>query len=319
MPVIAVFHGIIIVMFFQCLSALLDPTRRGERGVKWPLVAHTTAMFSFVTVSVVANFYVQIIAFIDNRNFPGIDWYPPGPTGYLLLTGSEAVVVVSSAPMILNGWLADGLLLYRCFVIYAGSYWVIAFPCLMYFASFGLGIVYIFQSSHSLDSYWMTSAFNFGVLYFSISLSLNILLTSMIVGRLILHNRSIRNMVGASSTFGGLTSFVNVILVESCALCGVGSALLIGAWSAESYLTEYFSWVFVATQVIAPFLIILRVANRTALTSKTISMSIGSLHFRGERSMDSGGAPPETSLDGRREAPGGVCVEAENAIEEVPL
>ena len=95
----------------------------------------------------------------------------------------------------------------------------------------------------------MTSAFNFGVLYFSISLSLNILLTLMIVGRLALHNRAIRNMVGASSQFGGLTGFVNVILVESCALCGVGSALFIGAWSVGSYLTDYFSWVYTATQV----------------------------------------------------------------------
>ena len=107
--------GIIIVMFFQCLNALLDPTRLKERGVKWPLVAHTTAMFSFVTVSIVANSYVQIIAFIDNRNFPGADLLSPGPTGYFLLIVSEAIVVMASAPMVLNGWLADGLLV--CFAM----------------------------------------------------------------------------------------------------------------------------------------------------------------------------------------------------------
>ena len=72
-------------------------------------------MFPLVTASIVANFYVQIITFIDNLNFSGADWFPSGPAGYLLLITPEAAAVVPSAPMVLNGWLADGLLV--CFVL----------------------------------------------------------------------------------------------------------------------------------------------------------------------------------------------------------
>ena len=101
--------GIIIFMFFQCMSALLDPTRRKERGVKWPLIVHTAAMFSFTTVFIVTTIYVHINDSIDNRNFPGDDVFPPGPFGYLL-SNPDAVYLVSLVPLVLNSWFGDGLL-----------------------------------------------------------------------------------------------------------------------------------------------------------------------------------------------------------------
>ena len=80
------------------------------------------------------------------------------------------------------------------------------------------------------------------------------------------------------------------------------------------------------TQVIAPFLIVIRIANRSALTHSTItSANIGSLHFRSRgKSVDdneTGDGYPTESMgivtDG--DAPGepGVCTDA--TIDEVPL
>jgi hypothetical protein len=62
----------------------------------------------------------------------------------------------------------------------------------------------------------------FEISYYSISLSLNVLLTLMIIGRLALHSRNIRNAIGASSGPGGLYTAIITMLVESSALNAIG-------------------------------------------------------------------------------------------------
>ena len=98
-------------MFFQCMSALFDPVNRTKGGAKWPLVAHTAVMFSFVTVYIATSLDLQSISYIDNREFPGIDGIvPPGPLGYQLSIYYKAIDLVPNLMVLLNNWLADGLL-----------------------------------------------------------------------------------------------------------------------------------------------------------------------------------------------------------------
>ena len=77
------------------------------------------------------------------------------------------------------------------------------------------------------------------------------------------------------------------------------------------------------TQVIAPYLIILRVAKRRALTSESISGSVGSIHFRSQGSTDGDGSflggESGNSMEADGEAPGELVTRDGNAIEEVPL
>ena len=67
----------------------------------------------------------------------------------------------------------------------------------------------------------------FDMTYLSICLSLNILLTLMIIVRLILHNRNARNAIGASSGAGALYKAIIAMLIESSALYAVGFLLYI--------------------------------------------------------------------------------------------
>ena len=148
--------GIVTVLFFRCMSALLNGS---NKRIQWPLVAHTVAMFSFVTVYTAMYLNIQSICFIDNREYPGTDGgLPPGPVGYQHLIYNKAISFVPHIMFMLNTWLADGLLvssfsthpvfrdvkrasalqLYRCYIIYSMNFWVIAFPCLIYIASFGV-------------------------------------------------------------------------------------------------------------------------------------------------------------------------------------
>ena len=73
------------------------------------------------------------------------------------------------------------------------------------------------------------------------------------------------------------------------------------------------------TQVIAPYLIIPRVAKRRALTSDSISGTTGSMRFRSQRSTDDDGEHPSSASGVNGETPSELITEDGNAIEEVPL
>ena len=76
--------------------------------------------------------------------------------------------------------------------------------------------------------------------YFSISLSLNVLLTLMIVIRLIRHARNTRTALRIGG-IGGLCKAVVTMLVESCALFAVSSLLVIGTDAANNDIHNFFA------------------------------------------------------------------------------
>ena len=150
--------GIVIVIFFRCITALFNPANRTREGTKWPLIIYTVLMFSLVTVRSAMTLNLMSVSFIDNREFHDVgDRLPPGPIGYMLSAQClKAIGIIPNLTFLLNNWLADGLLvcfslpftrpeashrllvqLYRCYVIYAMNLWAIVFPSLMYLGSLG--------------------------------------------------------------------------------------------------------------------------------------------------------------------------------------
>lgn len=96
------------------MGALLSSVNRTSERLKWGLLAHTAAMFLFVTIFTAINLDIQSLSYIDNRDFPGDDvMFPPGPLGYQFFIYSRAISVVPTVMFHLNTCLADGLLV-RC-------------------------------------------------------------------------------------------------------------------------------------------------------------------------------------------------------------
>ena len=154
--------------------------------------------------------------------------------------------------------------------------WVMAFPCLVYLTSVGTCSSPLQADGNTLINttdavtgvmlvYWQNSlgfgtvtAFNFTTSYYSISLSLNFLLTLMIVARLILYIRYLRKATGASGGSSGLhtctaTTTVVTILIESYALHAIALLLYIVPWAVDSPVANIFSGIGGATQVCAVF------------------------------------------------------------------
>ena len=174
----------------------------------------------------------------------------------------------------------------------------------------------------------------------------------MIVTRLLMHIRDVRKNIGTSDGSVGLHSVAATIatmLIESYAIYaamlllyvvpvavdpGVAS-IFAGAAAAIQVRVDFTSspdallpWTLLSNhcsmQVIAPYLIIIRVANRRALTSKSIAgTGIGSMHFRSQGTVDGDGTLADGDLVNSTEVDAGASGELgavdENAIEDIPL
>src|SRR5579872_5553640 len=89
---------------------LFNPAICAKDGIKWGLIGHTVATFAFDTISIAARLAVQSNSYINNREFPGIAQYPPGPFAFQFpgLQGRTMTIALAMFP--LNQSLTDGLL-----------------------------------------------------------------------------------------------------------------------------------------------------------------------------------------------------------------
>ena len=112
-----------------------------------------------------------------------------------------------------------------------------------------MGILATFRMVHPHTAFDSTA--QFGLMYFVLSLSLTTLLTVMIILRLVLHARNIRNALGSRANASGLYKTIVVTLVESYALYTITFIVLIVLGNLVDPLGLFFAPVFAGTQVSA--------------------------------------------------------------------
>ena len=113
-----------------------------------------------------------------------------------------------------------------------------------------MGIAFICKNVRSVRVFQLyLGVTDFGLPYYSISLLLNIVLTLMIVTRLALHSRDIRNALGPLTKTSGLYKTVITMLVESFSLYAATFPLFIGPWAAGRSAAVIFLPVIAETQV----------------------------------------------------------------------
>ena len=113
-----------------------------------------------------------------------------------------------------------------------------------------MGIAFICKNVRSVRVFQLyLGVTDFGLPYYSISLLLNIVLTLMIVTRLALHSRDIRNALGPLAKTSGLYKTVITMLVESFSLYAATFPLFIGPWAAGCSAAVIFLPVIAETQV----------------------------------------------------------------------
>jgi len=112
-----------------------------------------------------------------------------------------------------------------------------------------MGLILIISQAHGLDSYWANILLHSSIPCISISVSLNVLLTLMIVIRLVLHSRSVRAATGSPAGISGLCKTIATMLIESSALYAVNSLILIALWVSDNDAAGAFIPILAETQV----------------------------------------------------------------------
>lgn len=157
----------------------------------------------------------------------------------------------------------------------------------------------VFQSAKPNASLWTTVTVNFALPYWSLSISLNIIVTLLIVGRLMMLRRNIRAALGEEHAIK--YTGVAAMLVESAALYTITSTIFIITYARNSYVQNLVlpvlcsvmvsptcccvlfphAYLMLAFQPIAPLLILLRVSSGNGFSRQTTATFASRMSFAG--------------------------------------
>jgi hypothetical protein len=151
-----------------------------------------------------------------------------------------------------------------------------------------MGIMTLYKTSRPDSSLFSGVTVSFGLPYFTISVALNVLLTIIIAWRLLLHGRNLKNAVGLPSGIVTIYRSVITMLVESSALYAVVSICFIVPYAMSHHASAIFLAVLSRVQIIAPLLIIRRVATQRALTASHMASGPPAEHSAARSKSTSG-------------------------------
>lgn len=137
----------------------------------------------------------------------------------------------------------------------------------------GMGIILLFQLTQPNANLWSVTAVNFAIPYWSISASLNILVTSMIVLRLL----AIRSRTRAALSRYHARTYTSVaaMLIESAALYSCTALLFIITYARDSNIQNLVLPPLGQIQAISPLLIMWRVARGQAISREDFDSESG--------------------------------------------
>ncbi|EIW84256.1 hypothetical protein CONPUDRAFT_142613 [Coniophora puteana RWD-64-598 SS2] len=267
-------YGVMVTLFVTCVYYLLLGANRRRNGRRtWFYLMYCIIMFILGTLNTAANAWTRQQAFVTHRLFP------LGPTAYTNLLFNVPMGIIGTMSYTTALCMADGLILWRFIMLYQDTryrHYIVPFPCLLYVTSVVMSYNAAIHSS--LSNLYSKVTVELATPAYSLTVSLNVLTTSLMVIRLYLHRRHVQEALGREH--GSQYTSIAAMLIESSALYAVWSIVFIVLYSlghpAEYVLLTTLSQV----QIIAPLLIIMRVAQGTAWTHSTQQSLLSTMKYR---------------------------------------
>ncbi|KAH9474307.1 hypothetical protein JR316_0012765 [Psilocybe cubensis] len=263
-------YGVVLTMYFLCVRQLLKTMDSSNRIQRIALLTYTSLITLFGTLFVAACTRMTELSFVDYRLYPG------GPAAFENDMFSIPVDELGNVAFVLANWFADALMVWRCINMYRSTNYptilVVAIPGIAYLGSFTMGVMWLLQVSASQSSPWLTNGkVNFTPPYYWLSLALNMTMTVAIVIRLLFFRWRISKVMGRK--FGSQYVGVAAMLVESALLYSSFALLFLVPFALNHPLANLFIQVLAEVQIVAPLMIIYRVASGEAFsTNKTAHM-----------------------------------------------
>ncbi|KAF5342598.1 hypothetical protein D9611_002007 [Ephemerocybe angulata] len=252
--------GVLFTIFVQCIVQLRKTGSSRERH-SWALMAYSCLLFTFATLGFVGNTRFIQMTYIDYRNYPG------GPNAFGFEQYTLPINMLGLVCYVMMNWFADGLMLYRFMVIYQYKFVLLVLPALIYLGIVALSITMMVFTMTPSIGFWAPISIKAGIAYWSLSIVLNLLITSSIAGRLLKMRSAIRAVLGPKHS-SPYTSVLSMI-VESAALYTAWALIFMASYAKGDTFQNVVLPALGQVQAIAPLLIIFRVAQGKAWTADT--------------------------------------------------
>ncbi|KAA1474019.1 hypothetical protein DENSPDRAFT_308451 [Dentipellis sp. KUC8613] len=280
-----ILYGFQLLMYFQSITSSRARDSSHPKMQRF-IAVYGAILLVFFTVLVATNMLFGEEAWIEHRAHvdPAIFIAENMTAWWYYMLGYIASVVVS--------FMCDGLLLYRCHIIWGSRLWIMGAPFLMYFASVAMAIVYTVDCSLPGYNPLSRTSAQFAIAWISLSVTLNVTLTTLISVRLLMMRSLVRSILPAHVE-AKYTSIVS-IFVESAlpmSLLGIG---LIVTYALDSRVQLAASFVWGSSCATSSQLIIFRMAMGSGWSKDVVSQvtqALGSgILFAPPSSSDMAGA-----------------------------
>ena len=122
--------------------------------------------------------------------------------------------------------------LYRCYIIWTESYYILILPGIVYLGSVGCAIALLVFAANPGAMYSSHTVQVFGTASWTLSLSLNVIVTVLIAGRLLYYRSRLREILGPNH--GKVYTTIIAITVESAAIYAVFELMALVAFLTNS-------------------------------------------------------------------------------------
>ncbi|KAG1822352.1 hypothetical protein EV424DRAFT_793301 [Suillus variegatus] len=263
--VTGVLYGVVIVLSVMCWRSLWPRAQSHATGYKTNrfLLCYVAFLFVVGTIYVAFNAQITQLGFIDNR------LYPDGPSAFEEATSSPPL----NTAFVVSDWCADLLMIWRCTVVYrdTGIYFIIVgLGSLLFLGTLVTGTLWLVIVSTPVQSAsgWMSFSLLFPYLCFS--LAINIFISLLTVIRLLYHRHRISKVLGLGH--GAIYASFAAIVIESAAIYSICSLLYLIPYTLNSPISYAFMQLLGEAQVVAPLLIIYRIAVGKAWTNRSTTL-----------------------------------------------
>ncbi|KAG9309618.1 hypothetical protein JVU11DRAFT_10279 [Chiua virens] len=279
--------GIELFLYFKTMRILLTSSSASKRSNVF-YAAFSSIMLFLVTIWVAGQAFFGEKMWILEASYPG------GPEEYYKQNISVWYVDWGTTAVVLLQLMTDGLMIYRCRIIW-NSYYPIVLPIVLWLGCLGrrplrppspcldaisaLGIIVDWATSSPLGDFFSGFASQLGFAYYTVAVVLNTILTCMICYRIVRHGKAVQEHLGKD--YASLYFSVVTLIVESVfpyTISGIAFLVSLGSGSSTSvaFVSVYF-----LMMCISPQMLILRVIMGGAVDNQTFKQPHSTLKFNG--------------------------------------
>ncbi|KAF9028365.1 hypothetical protein BDZ89DRAFT_1133678 [Hymenopellis radicata] len=265
-------HGIYTAIVSVALYSLFNRSKKlYSTSTHISLALLILTMYSLATIHVSVRWYWIRQALIVKGTTASSVVAALGDTRFLWLWMTSGIVAS------LNIFIADCILIWRCWCVWDGRWKVVIVPIMCTIIGIIFTGFFIYQEQPHPSAQWSSwgASINWGVPYFAMSLATTLLCTSLIVFRIWYLGR-----VDALRTYHRIIE----VIVESAALYAIALVVFLVFFVRDDLNTGYPQAVLYSITGIAPTLIVVRVASHPREHRSTLQSS--SLRFGADSTRD---------------------------------